>query len=109
MTRTCAATGCDRPVERPPGRRGRPPIYCSPACRKARRAPATRSRLVLELDHEPTDPGARPTGRVWRVQLRRDEQVVVLGAGLGWATARALGSDLEELLGVSLQEGGAIE
>ena len=105
MTATCAAEGCTRTVERTPGRRGRPPIYCSPTCRRSR----ARHRLVLELGHEPTAPGTRPTGRVWRVQLRRGERTVVLGSALGWATARALSADLEDFLDIALQDGGAID
>ena len=90
----CAREGCGEPL--PPHRRGRRPIYCSPACR-----PSLRTRpsgLSVEVDHpEETDDG-RPAGRVWTVRLRRGRRAVVIAEGLGWPSANALVIQLEDLL-----------
>lgn len=93
---TCAAPGCDERVTRT-GRRGRPAIYCSPACRPAARGRAG-VRVVVEVDHQPTPDDERPTGRVWIVRLRRGTQTVVIAAELGRPSADLLAGQLNELL-----------
>ena len=91
--KTCAATGCANPVPATP--RGRPALYCPPACRPSRqRHPG----VTVELDHPTTSPDGRPTERVWAVRMRRGEHVVVLADGVGWPTATALARQLEDLL-----------
>lgn len=92
---TCAAPGCDNDVERRHPR-GRPPLYCSRSCRR-RRIPD----LVVELDHEQPAEGTRPVGRVWRVQLRRGERIVVLAERLGWASARTFADEITEMITAS--------
>ena len=80
----CAAPGCANPtVRRHP--RGRPPIYCCPACQ--RRA----ARLYVDIDCDHDTPG-RPTGRVWRVRLCRRGRCVVIADGLGRPSAEHLGT-----------------
>jgi hypothetical protein len=104
----CAAAGCDNPVVRRPGRAGRPPIYCSPACRPSR----TRPTLCVEAD--PSDTGEVP-GRDWEVRLRRGQRTVVLRRGLGRFSATALANEIQALIAgersstVTAEEGDAIE
>lgn len=90
----CAARDCDNEVVRRPGQVGRPPIYCSPECRPSR----TRSALCVELDQDQDD-GEPVPGRDWVVRLRRADQVVVVGRGLGRFSATALATELRCLLG----------
>ena len=106
MTRTCAADGCDNPVPRRPGKIGRPPIYCSPACRPSRARPA------VYVEAERADDSDDPS-RGWEVRLRRGEHVVVLQRQLGRFSATALAADVLALLegspALAGQEGGTIE
>ena len=90
----CAAPGCDNPVFRVPGARGRPPIYCSDACRP--HPGGRRVRLTVELEQQEAD-GER-SGADWTVRLRRGSRVVVVGSGLGRLTAAALADQLRRLL-----------
>jgi len=68
---------------------GRPTRYCSPACRPSsqKQHSATR-RLTVEIDHEPTENGVRPAGRVWFVQLSAGSKHVIMATGLGRPSAR---------------------
>jgi hypothetical protein len=68
--RICAAPDCTNTVPPRVGR-GRPFIYCTPACPQG--TPA-RHRVIVEVEHEPTGPDERPVGRVWSVLLRRGTQ-----------------------------------
>ena len=95
-TVVCAAAGCDQPVTRGGGR-GRPRIYCSPACRPAGARRAT-TGLVVEVDHEPTPDHARPSGRIWMVRLRRSGHAVVIATELGRPSADHLASQIDSLL-----------
>jgi hypothetical protein len=102
VSRICAAPGCDNPVLRRPGV-GRPPIYCSLACRPS--LSGTAGQLSVELHEE--DDGA---GRSWTVTLRRGSRSVIVGRGLGRFSASALGGELQVLLHPrTRQEGDAIE
>jgi len=92
----CAAPGCDHPVTRT-SRPGRPPIYCSPACRPSRDHRGT-DRLVVEVDHEPAPTGTRPTGRIWIVRLRRSAHTVVIATELGRPSADHLANQINALL-----------
>jgi hypothetical protein len=104
----CAAGGCDNPVVRRPGRVGRPPIYCSPACRPSRTGSAARDQISVEVDQEEHD-GDRP-GRCWTVILRRGRRSVIVGRDLGRFSATVLSGELQALLRPGArQEGGAIE
>lgn len=91
---TCAAPGCDNPVARHPGRIGRPPIYCSPACRPSPHP----ARIVVELDRIEGDDGV-DAGRGWAVRLRRGRRAVTIGTGLGRLSAAALAAELCDLFG----------
>lgn len=94
-TETCAASGCDQPVTR--GGRGRPRIYCSPACRPGQPRPGA-GPLVVEVDHEPTPDHTRPTGRIWLVRLRRSGHTVVIATELGRPSADHLANQIDALL-----------
>jgi len=106
QTITCAAPGCDAPVAR--GGRGRPRIYCTPACRPtATRPNATRPTartsaaegvLSVMVDHEPVPDNTRPTGRIWKVQLQRGGHVVVIATDLGRPSADHLATQIDSLL-----------
>lgn len=104
---TCAAPGCDNPVTRKT--RGRPAIYCSPACRPSRWSDQRRPRLVIEVEHPDSSPDGRPPDRVWVVRLRRAQRVVVVADNLGWPSAQALAAELSDLLFAHpWQKGGAV-
>ena len=104
----CAAAGCDNTVERRPGRVGRPPIYCSPACRPSRTGCAGRNSISVEVDQEDHE-GDRP-GRSWMVTLRRGTNSVVVGRDLGRFSATVLSGELRALLQPGARrDGGAIE
>lgn len=106
--KTCAAPGCTKAVERR-HRRGRPPIYCSPACRASSHAlSAKTSTLVVEVDHEQTD-DARPAGRVWLVRLRRGSRAVTVASELGRPSADHLAAEISTVIaGQQATRGGAI-
>ena len=104
----CAAAGCDNAVERHPGRVGRPPIYCSPACRPSRTACTGRNSITVEVDQEDPDGSGRP-GRCWMVTLRRGTNSVVVGRDLGRFSATMLTGELRALLQPGARrKGGAI-
>jgi hypothetical protein len=92
---TCAAAGCENPVLRRPGRRGRPPIYCSSSCRPTRTPPV----LVVDVDQDEKDETEEAcSGRDWVVRLRRGQHAVVVARGLGRFSAMALVTELRSLL-----------
>ncbi len=86
----CAGPGCANPIVRR-HQRGRPPLYCCPACR--RRA----AQLYVDIDCDDHTPG-RPAGRVWRVRLRRQQRYVVIADGLGRLRAEDLAHQIATLL-----------
>jgi hypothetical protein len=92
----CAREGCTNTVPERIGR-GRPFLYCSPACRPSP-AKAHREVLSVEIDHEPTPPDERPAGRVWSVRLRRGERHVVIVTELGRPSAENLAAEITGLL-----------
>lgn len=113
MTATiCAAPGCPNPIPTTAGHRGRPYIYCSPACRPSRQNRRRRPRagLTVEVDQPDADADgdALHLARSWTVRLRRGPNTVVIGQDLGRFSATALARDLQELLDPQ-HEGGAIE
>jgi hypothetical protein len=95
---TCARPGCGAPLLRKA--RGRPPLYCSAACRHlvARKSPVP--RLLVEIDAETSDGTGRPTGHVWLVRLRRGERSVEVATGLGRPSAEYLARQLRDLIDV---------
>ncbi|MFN2607355.1 MAG: hypothetical protein ABR511_05595 [Acidimicrobiales bacterium] len=106
--RPCAAAGCDNVVERHPGRVGRPPIYCSPACRPSRTGCVGRDKVSVEVDQQENDGDG--SGRGWVVTLRRGTIAVVVGRDLGRFSATMLSGELRALLQPGARrEGDAIE
>jgi hypothetical protein len=104
-SRTCARAGCEVRLVRKA--RGRPPIYCSAACRHlvARKGPMP--RLTVEVDHERDDDVGRPTGQVWLVRLRRGDRTVDVATGLGRPSAEYLARRIRDLIEERpLAEGG---
>jgi hypothetical protein len=110
ITSSCQAVGCTNEVTQT-STRGRPTVYCSPACRPSsyKRRPAR--RLSVEIGHEPTEPGFRPVGRVWFVQLGNGTKNVVVASGLGRPSADHLAGQLSKLLGQGDERatGGVVE
>jgi hypothetical protein len=105
-SRTCASPGCDNPVARRPGQRGRPPIYCSPSCRPSRNGTANQIRVDVDQD----DDDVNGSGRFWTVTLRRGRRSVVVGRDLGRFSATVLCGELRALLHPrTRQEGDAID
>ncbi|MHB8247245.1 MAG: hypothetical protein ACYDGN_18270 [Acidimicrobiales bacterium] len=102
ITSTCQAPGCTNPVTQT-SRRGRPTAYCSSACRPSSYKARRPRRITVEIDHEPTETGARPAGRVWSVQLSRGTRSIVVARGLGRPSADHLAGQLSELLGLSAE------
>ena len=95
----CARTGCINPVPRNP--RGRPRLYCTPACRAAAHRfdhPDRREPLIVEIDHGSTSSRGRPAGHVWLVRLRRGNQQAVIAVGLGRPSAEHLASPIREVI-----------
>ena len=77
----CAAPGCDNPVERRPGRVGRPPILLlAGGCAVAAAAAARRGGRA---EQEPDQPG-----RDWEVRLRHAASDGRARTGLGRFAAR---------------------
>jgi hypothetical protein len=103
---TCAAPGCQNPIARKG--RGRPAVYCSPACRPAARGHRP-VRVLVEVDHEPTPDDLRPAGRIWLVRLRRGDQRVVIAAELGRPSAEHLAAQLTALLSPRRTKGAPID
>jgi hypothetical protein len=91
----CAAPTCDNVVP-PQSGRGRRAIYCSPPCRPT--ATQHSNRLHVDIDHEVTEAGERPTGRVWSVHLRRGNRSVVVASELGRPSAEHLAAQINGLL-----------
>jgi len=91
----CAAADCDNPVPRRSGR-GRPFLYCSPACRPT--AQQHSHRLGVQINHESTESGERPSGRVWSVALHRGTKSVIVATELGRPSAEHLAAQISELL-----------
>jgi hypothetical protein len=105
--RTCARPGCGQPLVRKA--RGRPPLYCSAACRHAVARKGPVPRLLVEVDHERDEPVGRPTGHVWLVRLRRGERAVDVATGLGRPSAEYLARQLREIVEPQRPaEGGAM-
>jgi len=91
----CQAPGCGIPLP-PPAPRGRPRLYCSPACRQ-RTAPAAEV-VTVEVDHEETEDGGRPLGRIWLVRLRRGQRELVIASELGRPSADHLAVELVSMI-----------
>ena len=105
--KTCAAPHCDAPLPPQTGR-GRRRIYCSPACRV--RSVNEGGRLVVEVDHELVEEGARPAGRIWIVRLRRGRRQVVVASELGRPSADHLASQIGDVISPRPRaKGAAIE
>jgi len=105
----CAAADCDNTFKRRPGARGRPQIYCCPTCRPSYSRPSL--AVALERDENEDE---RRSARDWTVSLRRGEQCVVVGSGLGRFSATALAAELRAVVGgrgstTTRQEGDTIE
>jgi hypothetical protein len=107
-TLVCARPGCANPVTRRPGQAGRPPIYCSPACRPSRRH--ARDQISVEVDQDDGTSDGPHTGRAWTVTLRRGHRTVTVGRDLGRFAATALAGELDQLLHARTRhEGGPID
>ena len=105
----CAAPECTATVVRSGGR-GRPALYCSPACRAAASRNHRRPRNTpptVEVDHCSTSARGRPSGRVWLVRLRRGEHAVVIATGLGRPSAEHLARQITQLLHPHSDRGGS--
>lgn len=99
MSPTCARPGCDNDVVRVPGRRGRPPIYCSPACRASLTVSGDRSRVVVEVEQLATGDEDRPlTGRDWMVRVRRGRRSAIVARDLGRFSATSLAGELRAVI-----------
>ena len=95
---TCAAPGCDNPVDRRDNRTGRPRIYCSPTCRPSGKGRPDGYRVSVEIDHDEDASDGHDPGRSWVVSLRRGERTVIVGHDLGRFAAIALTGELRKLL-----------
>lgn len=95
----CARTGCDNPVPR--NLRGRPRLYCTPACRMAAHRydhPDRHAPLIVEVDHGSTSSRGRPAGHAWLVRLRRGSQQAVIAVGLGRPSAEHLAAQIRDVI-----------
>jgi hypothetical protein len=106
---TCARAGCINPVIRLPRQNGRPPIYCTPACRPSHKNHPQRGHISVELSQADDDTADNP-GRSWTVALRRGPRSVTIGHDLGRFAATALANDLQQLIHPQTQhQGGPID
>lgn len=106
----CAAPDCTQVLTRPP--HGRPPVYCSPACRAAayRKRGRASEPLTVEVDHGSTSAKQRPAGQVWLVRLRHGNRTVIIATGLGRLSADHLAHQITQLLHpIPLANGSAID
>jgi len=120
----CATPGCHNPVAARRGTTGRPPSYCSKACRLALRVARRRPKpghitaqpaeitiatdgdndeIVVEIGQNPDDPTPM---RSWTVTIRRGPHAVTVGRGLGRFAATALTGDLQQLFNPNTQHDG---
>jgi hypothetical protein len=117
----CATPGCGNPVAVRRGTTGRPPIYCSRACRLALRVAHRRphpdpitsepdkitvengDQITVEISQTPDDPTPM---RSWTVTIHRGQRAVTVGHGLGRFAATALTGDLQQLLNPNTQQNG---
>ncbi len=91
----CAAEGCENPAARRAGRVGRPPIYCSPACRRSRR---TANVVTVEVEHDADG----DKGRDWLVRIHRGNKEIVVNWTLGYFTATSLATRIHSVIGADL-------
>ena len=95
----CANPGCPNPVPRNP--RGRPRLYCAPACRMAAHRhdhPDRSAPITVEIDHGSTSSRGRPAGHVWLVRLRRGNRQAIIAVGLGRPSAEHLAAQIRDVL-----------
>ena len=95
----CARPGCNNPVVRNP--RGRPRLYCTPACRTQTYRdthPDARLPVHVEVDHGSTSSRGRPAGQVWLIRLHRGHQQVIIATGLGRPSADHLAAQIDHIL-----------
>ena len=98
-SRSCARPGCTNPVVRNP--RGRPRLYCSPACRTQGYRDThldARHQITVEVDHGSTSSRGRPAGQVWLIRLRRGHQQVIVATGLGRPSADHLANQIDNII-----------
>ena len=96
--RTCAAPGCTNRLPPPgPGRRA---DCCSDTCRqrlwRARRR--QRGSVVAEVDMGSTSSKGRPANQIWKVQLRRGNNVLIVAIGLPKSAADTLAERINAFL-----------
>jgi len=104
---TCARANCNNPVIRRPRQNGRPPIYCSPACRPSHQNHPNRSQISVEVNQHDNDDN---TSRSWTVVLHRGARSVTIAHDLGRFAATALAGDLQQLIHPQTQhQGGPID
>ena len=68
-----------------------------------------RTRLAVELDHEPVSDGSRPAGPVWIVRLRRGARTVDVATELSRPSAEHLVRQLAGILTQRGAKGGAMK
>jgi hypothetical protein len=107
----CARPDCTNPVIRRPRQNGRPPIYCSPACRPSRQNHPQRGQISVEISQADDDTADHlHHRRSWTVTLRRGQRTATIGRDLGRFAAIALANDLQQLIHPRAQhQGGPID
>ena len=95
---TCAGPGCEQPLPR--AATGRPPRFCSSACRvrSHRASRAQLEPLSVEVDFGSTSSRGRPPERAWMVRLRRGQRSVIVSIGLRRSAADRLAGQIADLL-----------
>lgn len=101
ITVNCAGPGCTNLLA--PQERGRPARFCSTACRvRAHRHSLKEiSPAVVEVNYESTSSKGRKPERAWLVQLRRDNQAVIIAIGLSLPRAQNLAEKIANLLQIT--------
>lgn len=102
----CAAHGCEGRVVRA-GARGRPPIYCSPACRPSQHSQGGgATAVVVEVEPDDADLEDLEARRTFVVRLRRGQRFVVVARGVGRFSAAGIADELRVLFPPKAQQGG---
>jgi hypothetical protein len=105
---TCAREGCSNDVPLST-RRGRKPIYCSPACRPSAYRPRA-NRFTVEVDHPAIEDGSRPFGQVFFVRITSRSHSVVVASELSRPSADYLAKELSGLLTTDgRKKGGGVD
>jgi hypothetical protein len=93
----CAEPGCINPLSQHDT--GRPPIFCSPACRsRAHRRRHRHHPVSVEVQLGSTSSKNQTQGRVWMVCLRRGNDSLIVAIGMSRRDAERLAERMTDMV-----------